>query len=217
MGDAGVFQEEFRTKHVELIDGDILDKDSSEEPPPRVQFDREQYYLMADAGLFCDRRVELIDGEIMDMSPQRDRHTAATLLVQQALQRALPNFLVRTQMPLSLGKSEPEPDISVVAGQPRDYVGTGHPKSALLIVEVSDSTLPYDRSVKVRMYAQSGIKDYWILNLVDKCLEVMREPAEDAGAALGWRYASVVTVRVGENVSPLAKGESKIAVADLLP
>ncbi len=168
-------------------------------------------------GFFQDQRVELIDGEIFDMAPQKDFHSGTILLVLSALQKAMPDFLVRPQLPLLLGpKSEPEPDISVVAGQARDYMGTGHPTSAVLVVEVSDTTLRFDRGKKASLYARAGIEDYWIVNLIDNCVEVMREPIEDAAAPLGYRYKSMTVIRVPASISPLAKPHAAIAVADLL-
>jgi Uma2 family endonuclease len=194
-----------------------LTVEQSLEAPQPHRFTREEYYRMGELGFFDGHRVELIEGEIIDMAPQKNPHFLSISLVARALGKAFgTEYWVRVQGPLHLiSNSEPEPDIAVVPGPMESY--KKHPTTALLVVEVSETTLRFDRGEKASLYARAGIKDYWLVNLVGNCVEVMREPAEDAGAALGWRYGSVVTVRVGENVSPLAKGESKIAVADLLP
>ncbi|MCL2648461.1 MAG: Uma2 family endonuclease [Phycisphaerales bacterium] len=191
------------------------------ESPTPHRFTREEYYRLGEFGMFDGQRVELIEGEIVDMAPQMSPHAIATALTLQELQKAFPDDFVRMQLPLSFGKhSEPEPDLAVVPGKPRDYIRTDHPhhpQTALLVIEVSESTLRYDRTRKANLYARAGIKDYWVLNLVKKCLEVMREPVEDKGAELGWRYASYKTLRTGESISPLAKPQAAIAVTDLLP
>jgi Uma2 family endonuclease len=188
------------------------------ETPPPHRFTRAEYYQMAELGFFEDRRVELIDGVIVDMAPQKDFHAAGVLLTQHALQRKMAGFLVRTQMPLDLGRaSDPEPDISVVTGDIRDYVGTGHPKSAVLVVEVSDTTLRFDRGKKASLYARAGIADYWILNLIDNLVEVRRNPVADPAAPFGWRYDSVSEFRPPQAIAPLARPDALIPVAELLP
>jgi Uma2 family endonuclease len=105
--------------------------------------------------------------------------------------------------------SEPEPDLAVVRGSARDYVDQ-HPTSAALVVEVSDTSLDYDRTRKARVYAQAGIAEYWVVNIVAGVLEVHRDPGESG-------YRSVLTLRSGEAVAPLAGDGTPVAVADLLP
>jgi Uma2 family endonuclease len=187
---------------------------------PRIhRFTREEYYKIADAGMFRNQRVELIEGEIIDMSPQNDPHAVAILLVQTSLLKALPNLLMRCQLPLTLGKkSEPEPDFAFTEGDPRDYLGTGkHPSHALLVIEISDSTLRLDRKKKASLYARAHILDYWIINLRDKCVEVYRDPVADPAAPLGYRYKTLTTLKPPESLSPLANPTAPIPIADLLP
>src|SRR5262249_3117373 len=125
-------------------------------------------------------------------------------------------FWIRTQAVLNLGpESEPEPDLSVVPGGPRDY--PEHPKTALLVVEVSDTTLWLDRTRKRPLYASAGLADYWIVNLVDRQVEVHRNPIADSAAPLGFRYADVTIHGPGDFLSPLAAPSARVAVADLLP
>jgi Uma2 family endonuclease len=135
-------------------------------------------------------------------------------LVQRALEKAFgANHVVRVQGPLDLGeRSQPEPDVAVVAGSPRDY--RDHPTSALLVVEISDTTLEFDRERKARLYAKAGLVEYWVVNLVDRVLEVHRSPATDAQAP---RYGEIKSVAAGEMVSPVAAPTAAIAVSDLLP
>ncbi|MGH7171892.1 MAG: Uma2 family endonuclease [Gemmataceae bacterium] len=185
------------------------------EPTPR-RWTREEYYQMGDLGLFHGQRVELIEGEIMVLSPQNWPHTSTVDRVGEALRRVLgTGFWVRMQFPLNLSTSDPEPDVSVVAGRFEDY--SDHPTTAVLIVEVSESTLAYDRSRKASLYARAGIADYWIVNLVDHQLEVRRDPQPDPSQPYGHSYASVTTLVPPAVVNPLAAPKVSLAVADLLP
>lgn len=152
------------------------------------------------------------------MAPQRDLHAAAVSLTQRAVEKAFgEGFWVRPQLPVHLDRySGPEPDVSVVPGGPRDFVGTGHPKTTLLLIEISESTLWYDRQRKGPRYARAKFPDYWIVNLVDRCVETYRNPVPDPSARLGWRYAEVNVLNAPAMIRPLA-ASGEIAVADLLP
>jgi Uma2 family endonuclease len=179
---------------------------------PLRRWTREEYERMVDAGILGPSdRVELVEGEIVVTSPERGPHAAAIDLGSEALRRIFgAGFTVRVQHPLALGlESEPEPDIAIVRGSPRDYV-SGHPSSAVLVVEVSDSSLDYDRATKASLHARAGIAEYWIINLVDPCLEVHRDPRDAAG------YQSVTRLDRGSKVSPLAAPHSHVAVDDLI-
>lgn len=172
---------------------------------------REQYERLADADVFPpERRVELIDGEILEMSPQKRLHASAILLVGEALRDAFgPGFTIQAQLPLALGDdSLPEPDVAVVPGSPRDY--RDHPSDARLVVEVADSSLSLVRGRKLRLYARSSVPEYWIVNLIDSSLEVYRDPAGEV-------YRSKSTYSAQDAVSPVARPESTVMVADLLP
>lgn len=167
---------------------------------------------MVEAGVFPpDSRAQLISGEIVEMSPQRPRHATAVRLVQEALRHAFGEGNdVRSQLPIAIDPdSEPEPDVFVVPGGPRDYI-SDHPKRVLLVVEVSDQTLRFDRVRKLPMYARGGIPEYWIVNLTENVLEVYREPA-------GELFNSKQTLGPGEAVEPLAAPGARIQVSDLLP
>lgn len=183
------------------------------------RWSREEYDRMIEAGIFAPgERVELIDGEIVEMSPQNSAHTTAVRLTEDALRTAFGlGFDVRTQMPLALDLySEPEPDVAVVPGSPRDY-RDAHPTTALLVVEVADTTEVYDRAQKGSLYARAGVADYWLLNLRERRLEVYRDPVPMPQARYGWGYQSGQHLSAADVVSPLAMPQARIAVANLLP
>lgn len=179
---------------------------------------QDEYYKMAKLGFFHGKRVELIEGEIIEMSPMKALHaTAISLLNAILLEVFKEDFIVRIQMPMSFGKiSEPEPDIAVAKGKIRDFIKS-HPKTAELIVEISDATLNYDRSRKASLYAKNKIQDYWIVNLRDRRLEIYRRPMKEETSFYGFSYAETRIFKETEKVSPLAKPEAKIKIADLLP
>jgi len=173
---------------------------------------RAEYEHIVEVGGFHPAaRLELLDGEIIDMSPQKSTRASACDLVEAALRACVfDDAYVRTQKPLAIDEvSEPEPDVAVVPGNARDYV-EHHPTTALLIVEVADSSLDYDRHRKSRVYARNAIPEYWIVNLRDRVLEVHREPV--AGA-----FQRIDALGSGQELSPLAAPDCIVAVADLLP
>jgi Uma2 family endonuclease len=124
---------------------------------------------------------------------------------------------VRSQGPIALDdESEPEPDVAVVPGSRRDY-SRQHPSRPVLVVEVSESSLRLDREHKGSLYARAGIEDYWILNLVDRVLEVYRRPIVDATAPFNWRYAATEVIGAQSSVTPLVTPGARIPVGALLP
>ncbi len=164
-----------------------------------------------------EERLELVDGEVIcKLSPQESPHATAISLVVEALrQRCMPASHVRAQLPLALGEySKPEPDVVVVEGHIRDYA-EAHPTSALLVVEVGDSTLAFDRTRKAELYARYRLPEFWIVNLVARQLEVYRNPVQ-AGDGTA-RYDLVFIVSADEGISPEFAPDATIAVADLLP
>ena len=178
---------------------------------------RTDYDRLVELGVFEHDPIELIGGQLVVAEPKGSYHASAVSAVEYALRAALPaGWLVRTQAPISLDDdSEPEPDVVVVPGGPTDY-RHAHPARPALAIEVAESSLRFDRQHKASLYARAGLPDYWIVNLVDRCLEVYREPAQDAQAPYGWRYGSVTTLRPPANVAPLAFSFS-VTVASLLP
>jgi Uma2 family endonuclease len=173
---------------------------------------------MAETGILApDERVELLDGEIVRMTPQGARHARAIRAAEEALRMIFwDRYDVRVQLPLALESfSEPEPDLSVVSGSWRDY-DTSHPASAVLIVEVADTTLAFDRGDKASLYARAGVPDYWIVNLLEHRIEVYREPVARNEARYGWAYNSVIHFRPGQRISPLILPAAAISADDLL-
>jgi Uma2 family endonuclease len=187
-------------------------------PPAPRQWTIDEYYRLGELGFFNDQRVELIESEIIDMAPQGSEHFASVCLVGEVLRRAFGDgHVVRIQGPLRIADStEPEPDIAVVPGTPRDYVGKDHPNNALLVVEVSDTSLVFDRTDKASLYASAGIADYWIVNLIDRQLEVFRLPTADASARFGWTYAERTILKSADQIKPLS-AQSSARIADMLP
>jgi Uma2 family endonuclease len=173
---------------------------------------RREYERMAAAGFFApEERVELIDGIIYNKMPQSSFHATSVQLAQERL-RALfaTGHTIRVQMPLALGPdSQPEPDVAVVAGNPRDF-SRCHPTTAVLVVEVADASLVHDRQRKAPLYARAGIPEYWLLILPQKSLDLYRAPTPTG---------YTVRQRLGraDQITPLDSDGPAIAVADLLP
>mgnify|MGYP000078784002 CR=1 FL=1 len=175
------------------------------------RFSRTQYERMVDAGIFApDQQVELINGLIVPMSPQSSRHTITVERVRRVLDAHCPaGAYVRAQYPLALGAaSEPAPDVAVVPGSLEGHVDA-HPTRALLVVEVADTSLAYDREVKRTLYAAHGIPTYWIVNLSSSCVEVYTGPKDDD-------YATKRTGARNDRI-PLPFAASDIACSDILP
>ncbi|MFO0966068.1 MAG: Uma2 family endonuclease [Gemmataceae bacterium] len=185
------------------------------EPRTRT-WSKEEFYRLADLGYFRGQRAELIEGEIMVMSPQKPEHYSTTEQAAEVLRDAFGRrFHVRVQGPIDLGPhAEPEPDVAVVAGRREDY-RKKHPKTAALVVEVSDTTLVYDQTRKASLYARARLLDYWIINLVERQLEVYREPRADETQPYGFGYAAATVFQLDERVAPLVKPKALIRVADL--
>lgn len=184
--------------------------DAVRTPRPH-RWTRWQYDQMIEAGILDeDDRVELIDGEIVTTSPVSPQRATGICLILEALRAVyLEGFLIRSRGPLALDPdSEPEPDIAVVVGKPRDYL-KAHPTTALLVVEVADTSLSKDRTEKAQLYARHGIPEYWILNAVDECLEVHRDPA-------GETYQTKLSLRRGDTITPPISAKA-VGVADVLP
>jgi Uma2 family endonuclease len=192
------------------------------ELPRRRRWSREMYYRAVDAGVFGeDDRIELIGGEIVEqMAPQKSTYSWAVSATEKQLSHVFGNgYWVRVQMPLSLGlDSDPEPDVSVVAGD-MDLYKAHHPAAAVLVVEVSDASIQYDRRIKSSLYAAASIPEYWIVNLSDAMVEVYRDPVADLNESFGSRYNTMLMLRYGkdDSITLRAVGGHSIPVAKLLP
>jgi Uma2 family endonuclease len=186
------------------------------EPAVR-KWTKEEYHEAAELGWFDGQRVELIDGEVVEMAAQKDGHAMSLRLADHAARKAFTgDYVFCVQMPLNVaGASEPEPDLAVVRATLRSL--KKHPTTAVLIVEISDTTLAYDRGRKASLYASRGIRDYWIVNLIDRVVEVRRKASADPDAPFGHSYSETTIYRPGESISPLGARRAKVRVADLLP
>jgi Uma2 family endonuclease len=162
--------------------------------------------------------LELLAGDLLVKEPVGSLHAAAVGLLQDALLACFgPGWLVRVQMPIALDdESEPEPDLAVVSGTRHDYA-EAHPARPALVVEVAESSLHTDRGLEAGLYARGGVGDYWILDLVDRVLEVHRDPVRSAARPSGWGYGAVSSLAPGARVTPLARPVTSIEVGALLP
>lgn len=180
---------------------------------------RAEYDRLIDLGIFRPgEHLELLGGQLIVSEPQGSLHSAAVGLVEEAVRTCFgPGWAVRVQMPIALDhESEPEPDVAVVPGTHRDYEAA-HPARPALLVEVAESSLADDRGTKATLYARAGIADYWIVNLVDRVLEVCRDPVTAAAQPSGWRYRAIATLSANDSIAPLARPDESIEVAAMLP
>ena len=188
----------------------------------RVKFSYEQYQELIRLGLFTppeDHRVELLFGEIVPkkggdpMSPTNPPHEDAVDELTGWSTEVLPPRAARVRVQNSIGipglRSQPEPDLAWVV--PRNYNrARPQPEDVFLLIEVSDSTLAKDRGRKSRLYARAGIRDYWIVNIDERCVEVRRDPE-------GGIYREIIVHRIGQGVRPLAFPDIALAVSRIFP
>ena len=187
--------------------------------PRTRRWTRAEYDRLIDKGVFQpDERLELLAGHLVVREPQGDPHTLAIELANEALRTAFgPEWRVRVQLPIALDdESEPEPDVSVAPGPLRED-SEAKPSRLVLVVEIAQSSLTLDREYKASLYARARVPEYWIVNLVDRVLEVYREPGADPAAPYGWCYTALLRLGPADWVSPLAAPGARIPVADLLP
>lgn len=175
------------------------------------RFTVDEYFQMAKAGILTeDDRVELIDGQIIQMSPIGDPHVEAVnrcLLAFVGLMAA-GRVMTSMQNPVRVDRyNDPQPDIVLV---PPGLRGAPRVADVLLVIEVADSSLGYDRRTKLPLYARAGIGEAWLLDLQGEALEVHREPGPEG-------YALIRRCRRGERVAPAAFPDLELAVDDLLP
>jgi Uma2 family endonuclease len=174
-------------------------------PLRRAEFDR-----MVEAGILDrDERIELLRGALVAMSPQGARHADCAARLTEILIRALPEAVqVRCQLPFAASEiSEPEPDVAVY---PRASYSSGHPENALLIVEIADASLRKDRGVKAEIYAEAGVPEYWIVDLVHGVVEVRTVPRDG-------HYTRTMTFSGEDEVTPVAFPDLVLAVGGFLP
>lgn len=174
---------------------------------------KDEYYRMAETGIFAPgERVELIEGEIVAMSPQNPPHAFALSRGNMLLTRLYGStHSVRVQLPLDLNvRSQPEPDFALV---PSDTIrADAHPTGADLVIEVAQSSLSFDRNEKVTLYARFGVPEYWIVDLVNRRVEVYREPQPDAQGPHGYAQRQIVTPDTA--ITPLVVPGPECPLAD---
>jgi Uma2 family endonuclease len=170
---------------------------------------RNEYAALVEQGRFEDEHVELLEGVIVAMSPQGSEHANAVARLTRMLNRALPeSAIVRPQCSFAASDtSQPEPDLAVV--RTARTIKDPHPGDAFLIVEVSQSSLAKDRGIKARLYAASGVTEYWVVDVESMAIEIRTEPREGA-------YAQCCTARVGDTIHLVAFPDVVIEVADVL-
>ncbi len=179
----------------------------------RRRFTTAEFLQIAASGIFGeDERYELLEGEIVEMSPLGPQHSATVTRLTELLY-ALKNqqITIRVQDAIRLGDfSAPQPDVAVVNRRDDRYAG-GHPEpeDILLLIEVSESSLAYDRNVKLPLYAQAGIAEVWLVALLPQVVEVYRVPSENG-------YSEKRTLRRGDTLTPLHLAEAHLAVDRIL-
>ena len=174
------------------------------------RFNVEEYHRMAQAGILGeDDRLELVDGELVEMAPIGSRHLACVVALNHLLVEASEGrWFVSVQNPVRLGeRDEPEPDLSLLKGRPDPAApGPPGPDDLLVVVEVSDTTLSYDRNVKLPLYAAAGVPEAWIVDLQGRKVEVYADP-DSTGSSQGYRafssYAPGETI-VSETIASLS-------------
>ena len=179
----------------------------------RRKFTSKEYHRIAEAGVFKeDDRLELIEGDIIEMAPIGSRHAACVKRLTSLISSFQPvNALIGVQDPIELSyRCEPQPDISVL--RPRiDFYANAHPQPGdiLLLIEVSDTSLSYDRDEKVPLYARANVPEVWLVDLNNARIEVYREPTIN-----GYRQVSVMTG--DERLSPRCLPQLSITPREVL-
>lgn len=197
-----------------------LSPEVANRPLPVVhRFTVEKYHQMIEAGVFSENdKVELIEGMILQTAVVGIPQAYSVDEVYQAISKLLPvGWKAFMQRPITLADSEPEPDVSVVRGSGADFKDRHPgPSDIGLLIEVADSSLMFDRITKRRIYAAAGIPEYWIVNLIQRQIEVYREPMGDLQTAA---YRSLETFLAAEAVALNLAGHicGEIAVASVLP
>jgi Uma2 family endonuclease len=191
--------------------------EAEESPGIRLRrWTRDEYYRLAEAGIFRpDERLELINGEIIEhVSPIGSPHSNTVIKAFHRLTEAFgPDFYINIGEPVPTDDSgEPEPDLIVAAGMVDDYADHHPgPSDIRLVVEVSDSSLSYDRRTKAPLYSDAGIPEYWIINVQARRVEVYRDPSPAAG------YRTVAEYSETDTVTPLFAPNASISIAAMLP
>lgn len=179
----------------------------------RHRFTVAQYEEMVEAGILTENdRVELMRGEVVEKVSIGPAHAAVVNRLNRLFQRRFgDSVLVAVQDPVRLSDSEPEPDLALLKMRDDFYADqTPGANDVLLVVEVADTTLETDRTLKCEVYAEAGISEYWIVNLIEECLEVHRQPTPSG------TWAKIRRLTRADSIAPLCLPDCLIPVADLL-
>ena len=181
--------------------------------PSKRKLTADEYQRMGEAGILGpDERVELLDGELYEMPPIGDGHIGKVNRGNFIFnQRLAGRAIVSVQNPIRLSPfSEPEPDIAILRLRPDFYeTSKARPEDVLLLIEIADSSLDYDRRDKLPRYAVAGIIEVWIVNLIDRCIEVCRDPRPDG-------YAMRIVYARGDTLTPIAMPDLNILAEEIL-
>ncbi len=179
--------------------------------PHHYRFTIEEWQKMGEMGLFSpEKRLELIEGEIIEMGPIGSPHAGCVSWLNNFFSsKVAGSVIINMQNPIQLGDfSEPQPDLTILHPEPNFYRNKHPtPKDILLLIEVSDSTLAYDRNTKKHLYARYGIVEYWIVNIKEDCLEVYLNPQVQD-------YTLIHIMRRGEIITPSQLSHVSVAVSD---
>ena len=178
----------------------------------RGPFTVDTYQRLAELGVLRENdRVELIAGQVVEMSPIGDRHASCVRRLNQLFSRSLSGAaIVDVQNPVVLGEHDaPQPDVVLLKPRPDAYLRHPRATDILLIIEVADTTLAYDRDIKIPLYARAGIPEAWLVDLHGNALSRYRSPGPDG-------YSDVVIVKRGEALRPLLVPDIEIRAKEIL-
>jgi Uma2 family endonuclease len=184
--------------------------------PRRKRFTRSEVARLSDAGVFEGQRYELTEGDLIDKMGQNPPHAGTFLLVRNWLFAIFGLLAVRCQSPIEVAsedreRNEPEPDFTVLADPTMDPFAR-HPRGdeLLLLIEISDTTARFDRTVKSALYARASVREYWVVDLRTRALYVHRHASGDV-------YRQVTRLAEDETVAPHSRPDAVVKVSELLP
>lgn len=186
--------------------------------PRPIRWTCDDFYRMEHLPSLQGQKSMLIDGEVLVMPPPSPLSSISHVLVEEWLRTVFPpgTFTIRSQLGMYFGiNTDPVPDVAVVPGPPRAHAR--HPRTALLIVEIADTSLADDTGWKASLYAAAGITDYWVIDVNDRRLHLFRDPQPDPVAKYGSNYKQVTVFLPTDLVSPLYAAAHAVTVGDLLP
>lgn len=186
--------------------------------PRPIKWTCDDLYQMGNLPSVRNQKLMLIDGEILVMPPPSPLASIVHGLVDNWARTVFPadQYWVRSQLGMFFGiNTDPVPDIAVVAGPPRAHAR--HPRTAVLLVEIADTSLTMDLGDKASLYAAAGIADYWVIDVNDRRLHVFRDPRPDPTAPHGYSYKQVQVLVASDTISPFAAAARTVSVGEFLP